>query len=181
MLVVTRGRVSCAKPCGNRKLRDAPMGPIRQRNIFVLTNGCRIRKTARSWQAHYEIRRPTGKVKAGYILPAQKLGVRSRPRMEPVAKSDRHRFRNQKVSSNAGTIRRREPDTAGGGTFSSPKGDGPRINQKPGEGKPSGAGAKHSGKFGRQSKRAANRRMAHRRYLYRSRMETLVGINQEST
>src|SRR5215471_14539144 len=31
MLVVTRGRVSCAKPCGNRKLRDAPMRPIRHR------------------------------------------------------------------------------------------------------------------------------------------------------
>src|SRR5262252_8114139 len=113
MLVVTRGRVSCAKPCGNRKLRDAPMGPIRQRNIFVLTNGCRIRKTARSWQAHYEIRRPTRKIKAGYILPAQKLGVRSRPGMESVAKSNRDRFRNEKVSFHAGAIRGRESDAAG--------------------------------------------------------------------
>src|SRR5262252_5853797 len=169
MLVVTRGRVSCAKPCGNRKLRDAPMGPIRQRNIFVLTNGCRIRKTARSWQAHYEIRRPTGKVKTGYILPAQKLGVRSRPRMEPVAKSNRHRFRNQKVSSDAGAIRGRESDTTGAGTYSSPKGHGHGINQKSRQGKASGLGAEHSGKFGGQSKRAAGRRMAHWRCLYRSR------------
>src|SRR5215510_11693921 len=128
MLVVTRGRVSCAKPCGNRKLRDAPKGTIRHRDALVPTNGCRIRKAGRSWQAHYEIRRPTGKVKTEYILPAQKLGVRSRPRMESVAKSDRHRFRNQKVSSDAGAIRSRESDTAGAGTFFSSKGHGHGIN-----------------------------------------------------
>src|SRR4029077_15299041 len=180
MLVVTRGRVSCAKPCGNRKLRDPPKGPIRQRGAFVPINGCRIRKTARSWQAHYEIRRPTGKVKTGYILPAQKLGIRSRPRMEPVAKSDRHRFYNQEVSSDAGAIRGRESGAASDGTFPSPKGNGHRINQKPGEGKSGGGGAKHSGKLGRQGEHTTDRRMAHWRYLYRSGGETLVGINEES-
>src|SRR4029077_7221600 len=180
MLVVTRGRVSCAKPCGNRKLRDPPKGPIRQRGAFVPINGCRIRKTGRSWQAHYEIRRPTGKVKTGYILPAQKLGIRSRPRMEPAAKSNRHRFCNQEVSSDAGAIRGRESDAAGAGTFSSAKGNGHCINQKTGEGKSSGAGAKHSGKFGRQGQRTGDRRMAHWRCLYRSGVETLVGIDEES-
>src|ERR1700750_1704726 len=44
MLVVTRGRVSCAKPCGNRKLRDAPMGPIRQRDAFVPTMDAELEK-----------------------------------------------------------------------------------------------------------------------------------------
>src|SRR4030095_15021104 len=134
----------------------------------------------RSWQPHYEIRRPTGKVKTGYIFPAQKLGIRSRPRMEPVAKSDRHRFCNQEVSSDAGAIRGRESDAVGAGTFSSPKGNGHRINKEPDQGRSGRTGAKHSGKFGRQRQRTADRGMAHWRYLYRSGVETLVGINQES-
>jgi hypothetical protein len=39
---------------------------------------------------------------------------------------------------------------------------------------------KHSGKLGRQGQRPADRRMAHWRYLHRSGVETLVGINEES-
>src|SRR5213595_348144 len=35
MLVVTLGRVSCAKPCDNRKLRNEPMRPIRHGDEFV--------------------------------------------------------------------------------------------------------------------------------------------------
>src|SRR5204863_5866218 len=35
MLVVTWGRVSCAKPCDNRKLRNEPMRPIRHGDEFV--------------------------------------------------------------------------------------------------------------------------------------------------
>src|SRR5215469_11281406 len=100
--------------------------------------------------------------------------------MEPVAKSDRHRFCNQEVSSHAGAIRDGKSDAARTGTFFSPKGDRYCVNQKPNEGKSSRTGAEHSGKFGGQGQRAADRGMAHWRYLYRSGVETLVGINQKS-
>src|SRR5215469_8863713 len=101
--------------------------------------------------------------------------------MEPVAKSDRHRFCNQEVSSHAGAIRGGKSDAARTGTFFSPKGDRYCVNQKPNEGKSSRTGAEHSGKFGGQGQRAADWGMAHWRYLYRSGVETVVGINQKGS
>ena len=85
--------------------------------------------------------------------------------MKPVAESDRHRFRNEKVSSDAGAIRGRESDAASAGTFSGPKVNGHRIDEKTGQGE-SGGRAKHFGKPGRQRQRTADRRMARWRYLY---------------
>jgi hypothetical protein len=62
----------------------------------------------------------------------------------------------------------------------SPQVNGHCIDEKTGPGESGGSGAKHFGKPRRQRQRTADRRLADWRYLYRSRVETLVGINEKS-
>src|SRR6266705_1520392 len=104
-------------------------------------NGRGTTKARRIGKAHLQSRRATGKTKAGHILSAQKLGIRSRTRMEPTPESDRNRFCQQEVPSHAGGVCGGKSHAAGAGAFSGTQGQRSGVSQKFGQGKSDRAGA----------------------------------------
>src|SRR5438876_8072428 len=119
-------------------------------------NGHGPAKARRIGKAHLQSRRATGKTKAGHILSAQELGIRSRGRMEPAAQSAGNRFCQQEVPSHAGRVRGGKSYAARAGAFSRTQGYRSGVDQKSRQGKSGCAGAEYTGKFGRKSDSAAD-------------------------
>src|ERR1017187_10610106 len=102
------------------------------------------------------IGRTTRRVKAANLLPAQKLGIRTRGRVESSAQPDRDRFRGQEGASHAAPIRSGKSHSTCPRTFSCSKSCRFNGDQEIGKGRYNCDCAEHSRKPRRKSKRAAN-------------------------
>src|SRR5437588_6903698 len=103
-------------------------------------------KTCRVWQTDRNGRRATRETVAGHLLFTQKLGIRSRGRVESSPQSDRDRFRRQEGASYAGPVRGGKSYVPPTRTLSGTQGKRPDVDQNTCQAGTSSSCAKYSRK-----------------------------------